>query len=695
VSSSPSAPAAGPALATGEPAVLQSDLSRFLVDLSIALHRYAMYPAGHPALDPVMQTLARRADALLQDRPRIAVGVARDRLVIEGVVTDERHPLLRGLADRLHRHHLAALAFHRGVTIPELAQVVGAIAQDPKWGEGPLGARGAGQIPSWPHVGLHPLTVGCLEIVGDGATDGVGAARSAALWVGLAQAALGHDPAVTGPAVPTDPDVVARAIDEHQAVEAYDQVIVGYLQQISEEVRSSCTPEVLELRRRVSTLVSTMRPETLQRLLAMGGNGLQRREFVHSAAAGMSAAAVVDLVKAAAEASDEALSHGLVRLLTKLAVHADAGAPVVQPLADSALRVQVSRLTCGWELDDPNPSDYTAMLQRIAQATTTRAAEQADARGALADPVRLLHICLELELDGPPLWRALAEVVETGELSRVMAFLPERGRGGIEDRTWEALASASTVRGLLAREPPDFTALDALLPHLHGEALEPLFDLLVDAEDRRLRRAVFDRLRRTGADGAALALARLADERWYVVRNLLALLAEIEALPSECDPSPWLTHADPRVRREALRLALRLEHVRDRALAAALEDDDARVLRAALTAAPDHPSPATARRLAELATRDALDDQLRAAAVEALVRCSRHPQTLDVLMRVACRDGRPGWWPARLAPSQAVVAALTALSTYWPDEPRAAALMRRAASSANLEIRLAAKAAKS
>ena len=153
--------------------------------------------------------------------------------------------------------------------------------------------------------------------------------RSAELWVGLAQAALGRDDAAgsaPGSSAPVlEPALVARAIDEHQPVEAYDQVIVGYLQQIADETRTARTPEATELRRRVSTLVSSMRPDTLRRLLAMGGDGARRREFVRAATAGVSAGAVVDLVQAAAAASNSTLSNGLVRLLSKLAAHAEGG----------------------------------------------------------------------------------------------------------------------------------------------------------------------------------------------------------------------------------------------------------------------------------------------------------------------------------------------------------------------------------
>lgn len=659
--------------------MLQRDLGRFLVDLSIALHRYAMYPAGHPSLAPVLEALARRTDAMLQDRPRFAVGVARDRLVIEGVVTESGHPLLRALAERLHRHHLSALSFHRGVSLRELPDFVAAIAEDPDRG-GPLGSGDVERLRAWPHIELHPVTAGGLDIVGARETQGSGLPRSAELWVGLAQAALGRSAGPAGPEPAMEPAEVARAIDDHQQVEAYDQVIVGYLLQIAEGVRDRREPGALDLRRRVSALVSAMHPDTLRRLLAMGGNAPQRLQFLRNATAGMSAGAVIELVKAAAETAEGTVSNGLVRMLTKLAVHAEAGTPAVQPLADSALRLQVGRLTAGWALPDPNPSDYTDALQRIAQAAPRPAADRADsAGGGLADPLRLVGMCLELEEDTPALWRALDAVVDRDEVARVVQLL-ELSRAGdrLVSQVWNHVASAATLRRLLARQPPDFSSVDVLLPYLRGEALAPLFDVLAHSDDRRLRRAVFDRLRRTGSEGAAQAFARMAGGCWYVTRNLLALLAELERLPADCDPLPWLLHTDARVRREALRVALRLDTVRDRAVSIGLADSDARVLRLAVAAAMDHSPPKTTSRLLELAGRETLDDDLRAMVIEALVCVSRDRSTLDLLLRVVSRDGGMVRWPARAPKSHAVLAALAALAGNWPDDPYAAAAVRRA-----------------
>ena len=57
----------------------------------------------------------------------------------------------------------------------------------------------------------------------------------------------------------------------------------------------------------------------------MGGDQAQRREFVINAASGMAVDAVIDILKAAAEASGQTISHGLARMLSKLAAHAELG----------------------------------------------------------------------------------------------------------------------------------------------------------------------------------------------------------------------------------------------------------------------------------------------------------------------------------------------------------------------------------
>src|SRR5207249_3133135 len=214
----------------------------------------------------------------------------------------------------------------------------------------------------------------------------------------------------------------------------------------------------------------------LQRLVGMGGDFAQRRQFVSDAADGMAVDAVLDILKAAAESSQEAISHSLVRLLSKLAVHAEAGAaPVrphtdaglgelvqqaitltlvrrlskmtvneeagaapVRPQADAALREQVQQLLAGWTLPDPNPGAYGAALQRMARAAPA-GTPRSDHH--VTEPDRLVAMALEIGTMGPRLHAAVDRVVAEGRLAQLLDAL----EAGVADT-----AAAATVRARIA-----------------------------------------------------------------------------------------------------------------------------------------------------------------------------------------------------------------------------------------------------
>jgi hypothetical protein len=183
-----------PVVASDEGA-LSRELSDFLVELSIAMHKTAIYPAGHPLLETAVGGVERKLSALLRDRPTLSIGVARRQLVVEGVATDPNHPLLRELAQRFHRHHLGALRFNAGVTAAEVADVlltVAAAADGANKGM-PVGLGPVENLSKWPHIRLFPLSYEQLQLLEGDEADGAeagGGSRGAQLWIGLARAAL-------------------------------------------------------------------------------------------------------------------------------------------------------------------------------------------------------------------------------------------------------------------------------------------------------------------------------------------------------------------------------------------------------------------------------------------------------------------------------------------------------------------------
>jgi hypothetical protein len=684
---------------TPERLALSREFSEFLVDLSIALHKHAMYPASHPSLDPAAAAVARRARKLLESRERIALGVARNQLIIEGVATDPRQPVLRRLAEGLHRHHLGAVSVTRGIEVAEIASALRALAADAER-DGPLGLLPPDRLPAWPHLRLHPLTFDRLALIADaplapGASSGKASSRGAELWIGLARVAMAGDTAaIPAAAVPTEPTVVARAIDDHPRAEAYDQVIVGYLLQIARELNEASGAEAAALRRRTGRLIATLKPETLRRLVEMGGDSAQRRAFVLDAAHGMAVDAVLEILKAAADASGQTISHGLVRMLSKLAAHAELGQEHVRPLADVALREQVGRLLDGWQLADPNPEAYGQLLQHVATMGPAARGENGGSQHAdQPDPLRVAQMSLEIDASGPLVDRAIDRAIHQGTVNpllQLLQSLPEGGEAAGETML-ARLLQPSAIGTMLAAEPIDFDSLDRLLPFMSAEGHNLLLDALASSGNRTTRRKLLDRLSDPRLDIVPLIVARLDDEQWFVQRNMLVLLTRAGRVPEGFSATPWTTHPDARVRHEAIRLQLTLPAERDLALRAALQDDDPRIVHLGLAALQEGCPPPLAELVVRVATDPKAGEELRVRAVRALGRsrdCSLClGGLLDLVVSGKTLLGRP-----RLAPRTPMsLAALRALADGWPGHPQAASVLALARASSDSEIQQAAR----
>ena len=685
-----------PVTASGESAALSRDLADFLIELSIALHKNAIYPPSHPLLAGAVDALVLRLVRLLQDRATLSLGVARQQLVIEGVVTAPSNSLLRDLAQRLHRHHLGAVKFLRGVARDEVADLLRTIAADAERSVTPLGLRAAEELRRWPHIRAFPLSYDQLELAGEKQSDeaagggghGEAGARAASLWVGLARAAMFAESAASasGDVSSTDPVVVAKAIDEHRREVAYDQVIVGYLLQIAEELKRKGGAESTALQKRISTMVSSLNPATLRRLLEMGGDFSQRRRFMLDAAQGMAVDAVMELVQAAADTSQQTISHSLVRLLTKLATHAEQGAAAeLRAGAESELRDHVQRLIGNWTLDDPNPDNYRVVLDHMAKAAPLFATTDPSTNGP--EPERIIQMSLELDSLGEPVSRAVDAMVRRGELLRLFTLVsnaPERSRAA--SAMWRQLASPEQLRTALRETPIDFTLVDQLVPRLKLAAADPLLDALEASPSRAVRRKLLELLVQLGPEAATVIVTRLPDERWYIVRNMLMLLADLGEQNVELGTT-YARHSDGRVRREAIRILVGVPATRERAICAGLDDTDERVFRVALQAASAR-CPLSAVAILQRRVMEAtLDAELSSHAI-AVIASVRTTEVLEWLMERAAGTSRSLFGRPRLAPkSPAMLAALNGLAAHWARGRGVGAILALALGSSDVEIR--------
>jgi hypothetical protein len=691
--------------AAGSPArapQLSRELTDFLVELSVAMHKHAIYPPGHPLLGQSVDAVYRTLLTLLLDRPALSIGVASRQLIIEGVATGSVHPLLGELAGKLHRHHIGAVKFVRGLTREELSDALGTVGVEPQRDEQPLGMQPELLESRWANVKLFPLTYDRLELLDEdeepgasGRAAGPNDSRAAQLWVGLARAAIaaeqGTERTTGADDAPMEAENVAHAIEEHDREPAYDQVIVGYLLQIADEVRQDDEAGAgAGLKRRISKLVGALHPATLQRLLEMGGDALQRRKFVLDAAQGMSVDAVVELVRAAATAEGQTISHSLVRMLTKLATHASGDGSVRSRAADGAFREHVERLVGSWSLDDPNPQAYSAALAQMSRNDVDTSARGDDARFP-CEPARVIALALELGVAGESVTRAVMARLRAeayGELLDLIDAAPaEHSRA--TDHIWALIASAEPLGVLLAAPRLDHKLISRMVAR-SGVAAAPALLRALDAAPEGVRRdRLVGYLASLGEAAAAPIAAYLPVASPSIVRELLACLAKLAPSAAPSEARAYLTHADAELRREAAKLLIGYDDMRESVMSVAVRDEDERVVYVGLHAAQERCSPHVASTIRQRMDRGELaDGAARAAGVRAVANAA-DDDTLEWLLRRTIVSGGL-LRRARLAPtSPELLAALSVLAARWSMDPRAATALECARASRSPTVRAA------
>jgi hypothetical protein len=676
----------GPADAT-----LSQDHADLLLELAVAVHKNAIYPGTHPLLVAAVDSLARRLAVFLEQTPTVSIGVARRQLIIEGIATDENHPILRDFAARLHRHQIGAVRFSRGLEKEELAEVLATIAVDGGRVEVPLGLTGPDVLQRWRNARLFPLTFDQLELIDDRlddvAVEGEDArearTRAAQLWIGLARAALARETTAELPT--TDPAAVARAIDARQGDSAYDQVVVGYMLQIADELNTDEEHAAAPLRDRVSKLVREMEPRTLKRLLAMGGDASQRFQFAINASHGLAVDAVIDVVRAAADVSGRSISSSLGRMLSKLAAHAErAPGSAVQVRSDAELRDQVRRLISSWELDDPNPDDYSAALDSIARHTTSH---EGDSAGD-AEPERMLQLALEVSTVGPHTERIFASMLSRPDVTPLLDLLEGAPEGDTRDTLLTRVVTPERLVDLLHSETPNPRLAERLALRLRESAVDPIISLLED-EEERLHGWASDMLVRLADVSGLRVVERLPAAPVHAQRQMLHIIDRLGEWPGDFSPEPYATSPDASVRREAVKLMLRRDTTRDAAIVIGLGDSDERTLGIALAAAlkgcPTPAVPILMRRI----DASALSAELRARGIRALAASG----SLEAMRWIAQRTVKKHWLlrtPVLREKSPQLISSIAGLATHWSSAPEAAQVLALVAKSKDADLRSAA-----
>lgn len=605
-----------------------------LADMLLALAGVAQQlrvgPEGHPALAASLAGLERHFEGLLLERTVLTLEIAGVQLLVEGMETNAAYEPLRDLAIQFREAGVGGLTILPGVTALELHRVLSAVARpDPNviW-------------PSTPHLTLRALRPSGQHIADP--------------WLVLERRALDD----TRPRATRDPAELAVGLELHPSTPQFDARVVELLAQIAMRAAGDA-----EEAASLDALVLALDAGTLRRLLGPTGPTRAAREFLLAAAPLLSPATLLRLCQALASGRTGTISVGALRLLARLADGAPAGSRSSRLVAEEFHRL----VTQAYEQDTPTPT------------------------GRLApEPERVLKLALESGILESGAELAADRMIARRQVGGLLALLDTVPREDPVARALRArLYHPRAVRVLLEASPPDLEALDRLIPGAGIEAAPVLLDALAESREKRVRLRLLDLLSRYDRSIAPLLLERMEGMPWYVQRNLLALLGRLPDLPADFSAEPLLAHRDPRVKHEALALALADPGLRDRAIADALNSGYEPSERLALTAlANGCPAEFYPRVFTRVADPE-INPDLRALAISALATV-KDPVVLRLLRRMVIARGIPGL--GRLAPrSPPMLAALRGLATHWGNHPKVGPLLESARQSRDPEIREAAR----
>jgi hypothetical protein len=685
------------------PVSVSGELADLLIEFASGLRRAVLYGPRHPAVQEAATAFVTRYSRRRGDRGTLAIAAAGSHLIVEvrptvelarrfsGVATGLEHPLLGALADRLTRHEVGEMVLAEGVTAKEIAAILGFLSTDPQETDRPLGRESEESLAGLPNVRFHRdhrPEAQSLE-VDDEAADSVDAED---LWSTLAAAALGiPEGEEDDDAPPRAASEVANAIAARTGNAAFNRRMSAHLLAVASWLGAADPLESAALAKRFSDLLRRLDRPTLTALLSMSEDANLRAAFLRDAATALDVDVVLELVHAAADGDASDISRWMLRLLSKLARHADGDSGPVAHRSDTGLRDQIKALLTGWDLDNPNPEEYEEALARMSADAGEQPGTQRTQSWVSGETT--LAMALEAGVQGPAVMQAVDELLGAGKIGIVARYLEAAPDHELAEGLWRRLAERPVLYRLIEDEQPDWEIIDMILPHAGLNAAEPLLDRLAQADTLAVRRRLFDRLSGLGrgvTDAAVLCLQRPDDTPWYVLRNVLSLLAMFDQWPRGFDPTALTRHDNPQVRLEATKLCLRIPEIRDSSLPGALADESTRVAAVGIIEAERGFPPDAEPRLASIA----LDEEGRLAefrthAIRALARAET-AGARDVLMEIAA-PRRRGLRRTLPDTGPELLAALSGLANHWRDDPDVEAILERARASSDPRVRKAAE----
>jgi HEAT repeat protein len=168
---------------------------------------------------------------------------------------------------------------------------------------------------------------------------------------------------------------------------------------------------------------------------------------------------------------------------------------------------------------------------------------------------------------------------------------------------------------------PEYSAAYDYLANLEQKATEVLLELLTEEKDRGTRIFLLDLLKDFGKDQYTLLNEHIADGRWYVVRNIVSILAESKSDQALALLRKAADHKNVQIRQEVIKALIAVGGKKASAvLAKFLRDPDETIQLLAIRSFPEMTGlgPEEARPLIEFLDNRSLSKKMQELTVAAI-----------------------------------------------------------------------------
>jgi HEAT repeat protein len=586
-------------------------------------------------------------EKVLEFRREVTLGIARDTLILDGKQLDPANPVYRDFAVNLFNARVASLTIQGGATAQEVRQFFEVLSypRERIASAGGLqalltatGVQGF-RAQEVDYRVFHATEVEALSAPRMSVSND----ESAVLWKafvnGMVSGTIDPYGVLQLPQEQFDPTLLAEVLNREQeagkerVTGSYDQAISDFLKQADRQQLNTQSRQ--ELFDRLGKLIERLSPELRRRFLNSTLQGLAvNPDQATEALANWSQSTIADALEQV-EADQLQVPRILMDILGKMGGKTKAAGVqrhvAVPPSQNNEQTTALlNKLFRDGGIESYVPDDYADALAVLAAADVETNLDSAQVDSLLESLnghtlerqfCSILLDLLEQNIEagtGEVIARNLEELINyflgTGDFASLTGIHdhlsrlfdgPHSSSTAAVNRTLDIFASENFISvvldGLDSWGKDQHPAIQEMIGKIGLPFVVPLLDCLADEEVMFRRRLYMECVKRIGAQAYGSIVKRLDDPHWYVVRNLVILLRELNDPEALRPLSRLFGHAHPKVQYEVIRTCLHLKDPRaDRYLLRELERPDPSVQLGIVRLAANSRNPDVVRRLAEL-----------------------------------------------------------------------------------------------